>query len=71
MERAAKGLSMSDKVSVKQQQVAGVLIVPAALRDMSSFPGAVRLGPLHPDTLGSVPLLFCIPMADDWITAHS
>ena len=30
---------------------------------MSFCSGAVRLGHLHPDTLGSVPLLVCIPVA--------
>lgn len=33
---------------------------------MTFFPGAVRLCHLYPDTLDSVHLLFCIPMAVDW-----
>ena len=63
---------MTDKVRVKKLQVVGVLIVWAVFRDMSFFPGAVRLGHLHPDTLGSVPLLVCIPMATTgWQLTHS
>lgn len=66
VERVANGLSMTDEVSAKELHMVGVLILRAALRDMTFFPRAVTLGHCRPDTLGSVHSLLCIPTADDW-----
>lgn len=44
VERVANGLSMTDEVSAKELHMVGVLILRAALRDMTFFPRAVTLG---------------------------
>lgn len=62
---------MTDKVNRRYLQMVGVLIVRAALWDMTFCPGAVGLGHLHSDLLAQSTCYSAFLMAGNWVTAHS